>query len=98
MVSLLLPSVVKPGSAVLVAFSPSAPPSPGAADAASTEAAIAAGTNAAASTIANLFLHTSFSFLPVVNVALPYAHDDGRGGARVPPTGMEHFGGVGAAW
>ncbi len=94
MVSLLLPSVVKPGSAFLPTF----PPSPGAADAAPAEAAIAAGTNAAASTIANLFLRTSFSFLPVVNVALPYAHDDGRGGARVPPTGMEHFGGVGAAW
>jgi hypothetical protein len=97
-VSLLLPSVVKPGAAPLVAFPPSALPPPGAADAAPAEANIAAGTNATASTIANLFLRTSFSFLLVVNVALSYADDDGRGGVRFTPTGVEHFGGVGPAW
>ncbi len=98
MVSLLLPSVVKPGSAFLSAFPPSAPPSPEAAEAAPALANIAAGIATTASTIANLFLHTSFSFRLGLRVASPYADDDGRGGVRVPPTGVEHFGGVGAAW
>jgi hypothetical protein len=68
-VSLLLPSVVKPGAAFLPAFPPSAPPSPGAADAAPALANIAAGIAATASTIAKLFLRTSFSFRLGLQVA-----------------------------
>jgi hypothetical protein len=60
------------------------------------EAAIVAGINAAAGTIAGFFLGTPFSFL--LGSDMPYAHDNERGGARVPPTEVEHLGGLGAAW
>jgi len=92
----LLPCVVKPDTAPLAALSPSPSLSPEAADAAPAEAAIVVGINATAGTIAGFFLGTPFSFR--LGSDMTHAHDDGRGGARVPPTDVEHFAGVGAAW
>jgi len=88
---------VNPGAAFLAASSPPRSLPPGAADAAPAEAAIVAGTNATASTIASFFLGTSCAFL-LGSYTMPYAHDDGPGGVRFPPTQVERFAGVGAAW
>src|ERR671917_303515 len=49
---------------------------------------------------------TSATFVRVFTISPPsflaramsYADDDGRGCGRFTPTGVEHFGGVGAAW